>query len=259
MRPILMNPCPQSRAGQPFPPNLGRFEEAVSSLARAAWRWLASRIPRIFSFSRDDSEMPGGPAGTGPASGPESGVAADLDLRMVRDRDPQAMETFFDTHFPRVYSLVRRLTRQETEAEDLAQEVFYRVYQALDRLDPERDPVPWLMTISYNVCRDYWRSRSYRSSRRTYSLEDETGAAQTLAAPGRAPDEEREADERAKLVQRGLLRLSEQARAVVLMRDYQGMEHAQIAAAVGISEAAARKRYSRALKDLGEHIKEMQL
>ena len=57
-------------------------------------------------------------------------------------------------------------------------------------------------------------------------------------------------------VQEAILRLSEEQRAVVLMHDYQGLAHDEIAAVLGVSHAAARKRYSRALAELAGYLRE---
>ena len=78
----------------------------------------------------------------------------------MRARDPKALGAFFDQHMPRINSLAFRLLGDVHAAEDLTQEVFYRAFRALERLDPARDPVPWLVAITYNAWRDQCRSRA---------------------------------------------------------------------------------------------------
>ena len=116
-------------------------------------------------------------------------------LERVRRRDPQALETFFDVYFDRVYGLIRRLVGDATLAEDVTQEVFLKAHRALDRLDPERDPVPWLMTIAHNACRDLWRSGAYRLSRRSASIDENPGLDREIPAAG-TPEKEALARER---------------------------------------------------------------
>ena len=176
-------------------------------------------------------------------------------LERVRRRDPQALETFFDVYFDRVYGLIRRLVGDATLAEDVTQEVFLKAHRALDRLDPERDPVPWLMTIAHNACRDLWRSGAYRLSRRSASIDENPGLDREIPAAG-TPEKEALARERERLVQAAIMRLPESLRAPLLMHDYEGMAHEEIAVVLGIQYAAARKRYSRALAALGELLKE---
>ena len=64
------------------------------------------------------------------------------------------------------------------------------------------------------------------------------------------------AGERDRLVQQAILTLPEEIREVVLLRDYQGLSHEEIAEVVGASHAAVRKRYSRALARLAELLKD---
>jgi RNA polymerase sigma-70 factor (ECF subfamily) len=176
-------------------------------------------------------------------------------LERVRMRDPDALAAFFETYFDRVYGLVRRLVGNTTLAEDVTQEVFLKVHRALDRLDPGRDPLPWLMAIAHNACRDLWRSGAYRMARRSDTIEDDPTLERHMQG-GESPEREMIARERERLVQAAIMKLPESLRAPVLMHDYQGLGHEEIAVALGIEYAAARKRYSRALTALGKLLKE---
>ena len=175
-----------------------------------------------------------------------------LDLEGVRRREPEALAAFFEQHFDRVYGLVHRLLGDRHSAQDATQEVFLKLHRAAHTVDPHRDPGPWVTTIAYNVCRDLWRSGAYRLSRQAVSLDDPTHG--DGAFPSRAEDPEREllAAERKEMVQEAIGRLKEPLRAVVVLREYEGLGYDQIAAMTGTSPVAARKRYSRALAELGK-------
>jgi RNA polymerase sigma-70 factor (ECF subfamily) len=174
-------------------------------------------------------------------------------LEGVRRREPRALESFFEAYFDRVFGLVYRLLGNRAGAEDVTQEVFYKVHRALDRLDPARDPMPWLATIAHNACRDYWRSSAYRLGRRSDSLEAELQG--TLASAAN-PERDLLAAERERLVQQALMELPEMLRVPVVLHDYQGLSHEEIARVLGIRHDAARKRYSRALSALAEKLRE---
>ncbi len=178
------------------------------------------------------------------------------ELLRVRDREEAALGRFFDRYFSHVYGLVRRLLRDETLAEDATQEVFLKVHRAIDRLDPERDPAPWLTTIAYNVCRDRWRSSADKMDRQSSSIEDQPGLSNRLGDSRSTPEEDALAHERQRLVQEAISRLPEPQREVVVLHDYEGMTHDEIAQMVGASHAAIRKRYSRALNALADLLKE---
>jgi RNA polymerase sigma-70 factor (ECF subfamily) len=191
-----------------------------------------------------------------PGSGslpPDAGGAAELER--VRARDPEALAAFFERHFDRVYGLVYRLLGDRTLAEDMTQEVFLKVHRAAHQIDPTRDPVPWLVTIAHNACRDLWRSNAWKLRRRAASLDGDSPLAETLSRGTNDPERDALQNERERLVQEALLKLPEALRAAIVMHDYQGLGHDEIAAITGVNHAAARKRYSRALAALGIILK----
>lgn len=180
-----------------------------------------------------------------------SDQASGLDLEGVRRRDPRALGDFFEAYFDRVFSLLKRLLGDPVAAQDAAQEVFLKIHRGAHQLDVSRDPGPWVMTIATNVCRDLWRSGAYRMTSTAASLEATPGLAESLASSARDPEGDALASERTRLVQQALGQLREPLREVVVLREYDGLGYDQISAIVGLNEAAVRKRYSRALAELG--------
>jgi len=201
-----------------------------------------------------DRSVPDLAAPPGSRSVPAEGGAA-AELERVRARDPEALAAFFERHFDRVYGLVYRLLGDRTLAEDMTQEVFLKVHRAAHTIDPARDPVPWLVTIAHNACRDLWRSNAWKLTRRASSLDGDSPLAETLSRGTNDPERDALRNERARLVQEALLQLPEPLRVAIVMHDYQGLGHDQIAAITGLHHAAVRKRYSRALAALGKLLK----
>jgi RNA polymerase sigma-70 factor (ECF subfamily) len=180
---------------------------------------------------------------------------APLDIEGFRRRDPAALEAFFERYFDRVYAVVLRLLGDRTAAEDAAQEVFYKIHRAAHTLDPDRDPGPWVSAIATNVCRDYWRSAAHRMSRRSDSIEDTPGLAERLSAGPDDPERDAILAERERLVREAVAELREPYREVLVLREYDGRSYEEIAAIVGSNETAVRKRFSRALAELGRALK----
>jgi len=176
-------------------------------------------------------------------------------LEAVQRREPAALARFFDAYFGRVYALAARLLGDRTRAEDATSDVFLRVHRAADRLDPARDPWPWLTTITTNVCRDLWRS-GYERMQRTAASTEDPGVDALLGPSPDDPARTFEAKERARAVQAALDALPEDLRLSVVLFDYAGQSHEEIAAALGISHDAARKRHSRALAALGRALRD---
>lgn len=175
-------------------------------------------------------------------------------LERVRARDPEALGDFYERYVDLVFGLALRMLGERARAEDATSEVFLKVHRAAGRLDPGRDPVPWLATITTNVCRDLWRSGAWRMSRRAADVDDPATAA-TLSSGRNDPEQDLLGGERERLVQQALLELPEPLRTAIVLHDYQGLDHRQVAEVLHIAHAAARKRYSRALAALERKLR----
>lgn len=171
-------------------------------------------------------------------------------LAGVRRREPDALGRFFDTAFPYVYTLAVRLTGNRHAAEDATQEVFLKVYQAADRLDPDRHPRPWITTITYNTCREAAR----RSAARTTDSLDDGAGSEPVASNG-TPEQASLHREQQRLLERALGELDGESRAIVLLRTYGDLSHDRIAEIMNTSHSAVRKRFSRAIRRLGQLLR----
>jgi len=202
-----------------------------------------------------DPSVSGAPGAT--AVSPEARTPPErAELERVRTRDSEALAAFFERYVDRVYGFVYRLLGDRAQAEDMTQEVFLKVHRAAHQLDTTRDPGPWLMTIAHNACRDLWRSSAWKLSRRAASLDGDSPLAATLSRGTNDPERDALASERERLVQHALTRLPEPLRVAIVLHDYEGLGHEEIAAITGIRHAAARKRYSRALSALARLLED---
>ncbi len=198
--------------------------------------------------------------GAGSGGGPGRPVSRPLDdrpsreeLEGVRGRDPEALGRFFDRYIDRIHGLAYRLLGDRPAAEDVAQEVFLKVYRACDRLDPERDPMPWLTAITCNACREHWRGRHTKAAARAVPLED---IVEREPDPDAREDaaERVDARRRAARVQRAVAALPANLRDVVILHDWRGYSHQEIAGILGATYVAVRKRYSRGLAALARAL-----
>ncbi len=190
--------------------------------------------------------MPGGAAVRRPAA---------RKLEAVRRRDPEALGEFFELYFDRLYNVAYRLVGEHARAEDVLQEVFFKVHRAAHQLDPERDPGPWLATLTRNACREKWRRAERRADQQARSLDNGPELHETLAAGGTGPEDATLRSERDRTVANALMKLPGALREVVVLRDYHGMTHEEIAGMLGARAATVRKRYSRALTELRRHLR----
>ena len=196
-------------------------------------------------------------SGSAPDTHVDAGKGPGRDvLDGVRRGDPAAMAEFFEWCFDRVYSLAVRLLGDRSTAEDVTQDVFIKIQRAAGTIDPERDPMRWITAIVYNTCRDLWRSCSHKVSSEGTPIDEMNGRSDAPVAAAPGPEEAVLSAERERQVEAALMRLPEDLRVVVVLRDYHGMRHERIARIVDSSEEAVRKRYSRALSKLAEELKE---
>ena len=178
------------------------------------------------------------------------------ELEGVRRRDPQALERFFERVFDQIYGLAFRLLSDHAAAEDATQEAFLKIHRAAHRIDPERNPTPWVLTITTNVCRDLFRSSGHKMSKAAVSIDEEPDWGASLVRETSTPEGDLLRQENRELVQEAIRRLPEALREVIVLHDYQGLGHQEIAEIVGVSYAAVRKRYSRALSALEELLED---
>lgn len=166
-------------------------------------------------------------------------------LEGVRRLDEQALARFFDLAFPYVYSLAYRLTHHKERAEDITQESLMKMYRAAERLETGHSAKPWVTTVVYNTARDEAR----RSGARPALAEDATEIGERESAV-ETPEATIVRKEQEELLERALEDLDFETRAIVLLHDYCDHGHDEISELLGISHAAVRKRYSRALDQM---------
>ncbi|TMQ64595.1 MAG: sigma-70 family RNA polymerase sigma factor [Candidatus Eisenbacteria bacterium] len=203
-----------------------------------------------------------GPAGSssGPAivSGPPAGHWPAFnreELKRAHSGDGEALGRFFDHYFDRIFSVVHRFVGSVDAAQDITQDIFLKVRRHISRLDIEKDPAPWLYTVTVNACRDYRRSAWWRMSRQSVPLDHDPDTPE-LSSNATNPEQALVVAEEERRLQAAIRRLPPDLRLSVLLHDFEGLSHEHIARITGTSHAAARKRHSRALRALADLLGE---
>ncbi|MEW6752579.1 MAG: sigma-70 family RNA polymerase sigma factor [Candidatus Latescibacterota bacterium] len=158
-------------------------------------------------------------------------------------------------HQDRVFTFARYYLGQREDAEDVTQEVLVRLWEHGAQI-PEEELPAWLATVRRNACLDLLRRR--RSERAVVSSSGGCEPLERAVAPGPQPDGlVQDAELRAQL-EGGLQLLPEAQRAVVVLREVQGMTYEQISQALGLPLNTVKvylHRGRRALRGyLGEHV-----
>lgn len=164
----------------------------------------------------------------------------------ARSGDAQAFGRLVDAYQTPVYNLCYRMLGDHYEAEDAAQEVFLRAYNAMDRYDPGRPFSTWILSIAAHHCIDRIRKRRMK----TISIDEHPYRQLTDHSP--QPETALNNRERQEEVRTLLDSLSADDRAAVVMRYWYDFSYEEIAAALSLSVSAVKSRLHRARRTLAE-------
>lgn len=181
---------------------------------------------------------------------------SDPDVRLmlrVREDDAEAFGELVDRHQNRLVSVLSYQVGRRELAEELAQEVFLRVYKARHRYEPGAKFTTWLFTIANNLALNALRGLSRKKEvRLAASSSDETGVAAPHPAAASAGLPTRLADqgELREAVQAAIASLSERQRTAVLLAKFEHMEYAEIGEVLGMSDKGVKSLLARAREKL---------
>lgn len=167
--------------------------------------------------------------------------------------------TLFTAHRERVRRALVRLVG-ETEADDMVQEVFVRVTRALPEFRGEANVATWILRIARGVGLDHLRSRRHGEAKRTVSLTPAEPEADSDADSVPEPHEEAEAPRRlvrtemSTCVREYVARLAPEHRAVIELKDLEGLTSQEIATRLGVSVDNAKIRLHRARQALRREL-----
>jgi len=163
-------------------------------------------------------------------------------------QDEYAWQLLVERHSRRVLNIAFQFTGRREEAEDLAQEIFLRIYRSLRRFDLSTSFLPWLVRVSRNLCIDEHRSRA----RERASLVGEEPDPERTADPRPGPLRRLEENELEARVRRGLEKLPEDLRTALILRDLQGLSYSEIAEALELPEGTVKSRIHRGRLELAQ-------
>lgn len=166
-----------------------------------------------------------------------------------------ALNDLMERHAPRLYNYLLRSLQDESDAADLAQETFVRVYQNRARFDPAQRFSTWLYAIASNLVRSRfrWRSRHPQVSLDA-AAEGSVPLTEHLPDPLAIPGETLEAGERAEAVRKAIGQLPEDLRLPLVLAEYEEKSQAEIAAILDCSVKAVETRIYRARKQLRQSL-----
>jgi len=203
----------------------------------------------------------------GTAPDPNMGVREGLDptsdaaimLRVAAGDEASFTYLAQKYHRPMIHFLFRMVNNQAI-AEELAQEVFLRVYRARESYRAEARFTTWLYRIATNLAVNHARDTKNERTAQTVYLDHpdpETGTTPDLADDEPSAEERLLREERMAAIRLHVMALPERQRMAVLMHKYQGMDYRQIGEVLKLSESATKSLLFRAYQTLREKLKDV--
>lgn len=168
--------------------------------------------------------------------------------------DESAWEDLVRLHTKRVYSIAYRFTGNDTQAQDLTQDVFLRVFRSLKSFRAgEGSFQVWLARLTRNLLIDHYR-RS-KLERASDSIEDSVIVLESKMAVESRTDSRVVGREASELLQGALQKLSPELRETVILRDLEDLEYREIAQALNVPEGTVKSRLNRGRAELARLLR----
>ena len=183
---------------------------------------------------------------------------ADVMLR-VKAGDDSAFEYLVQKYRRPMVSFMYRMARNPAAAEDLAQEIFLRVYRSRESYEPSAKFSTWLYRIATNLAVNYARDTRHDRPENTVSIDEpdeETGLTLDVPDGSLTAEEAILRRERMVAIRQRVEALPERQRMAVIMHKYQQMDYRQIAEVMKLSESATKSLLFRAYETLRVQLKE---
>jgi RNA polymerase sigma-70 factor (ECF subfamily) len=177
----------------------------------------------------------------------------------VAEGDESSFNYLVGKYHRSMISFLFRMVHNQAVAEELAQEVFLRVYRSRESYRAEAKFTTWLYRIATNLAVNHARdTRHERSAQNIYldAPDEETGSTPDVADDEPTVEQRMVRDERMAQIRAHVFALPERQRMAVLMHKYQGMDYRQIGDVLKLSESATKSLLFRAYQTLREKLKD---
>ena len=181
-------------------------------------------------------------------------------IEQARRGDSLAWEKLVVRHTKRIYNLCFRFVGRVDQAEDLAQDIFIKVFRNLNNYNAESGQfVTWMMSVGRNLLIDHYRQR--KDDRMTVSVtaqeDDELSILDTLPAHQPSAHAEMEREERAVMLRRALDRLPPQLKEAVILRDLEELSYEEIEEILKVPEGTVKSRINRGRVELAKSFQKL--
>jgi RNA polymerase sigma-70 factor (ECF subfamily) len=166
--------------------------------------------------------------------------------------DQAAWERIVRLHWRKVFNVAYKFVGKHDEAEDLAQDIFLKIFKSLDTFDRRANFQTWLISVSRNLCIDHYRS--VRKERETIDRDVDANQLSPAAADA-SPIAALEQRDRVSLLREALAALPDTLRTAVVMRDIQELSYQDIAERLKLPEGTVKSRINRGRTELARQVR----
>jgi RNA polymerase sigma-70 factor, ECF subfamily len=252
------------KKNKPAAPPVSPSNQGTSGPERSSEDTQLSDAKRVNSTVSSVALNYGLPAmGVGSAAAvadPVAGELTDAEVMLrVKAGDDSAFDYLVQKYRRPIINFMYRMAHNPGAAEDLAQEVFLRVYRSRASYEASAKFTTWLYRIATNLGMNYVRDTRHERPENTMNLDvpdEETGQTPDLADKQPNIEEEILRRERLKAIREKVEALPERQKMAVLMHKYQQMDYRQIAEVLKLSESATKSLLFRAYETLRQQLKE---
>lgn len=180
-----------------------------------------------------------------------------LCMRRLKDGEDLALTEIMERWQQRIANFIMRFVGNETDAVDLAQETFVRVYESRHRYEPRAAFSTWLFQIATNLSRNHarWRSRHPSVPLEVESDDDMDKTRPEVVSQDSGPCDTMVKKEQAGAVREAIQSLSLEYRTIILLFEYEELSYREIASILKCSEKAVESRFYRARQALKEKLR----
>jgi len=188
----------------------------------------------------------------------------DIDFELVRslkERNQQAFNEIVQKYKDRIYRVVLSIVQNASEADDITQEVFLKVYYRIDTFQGKSSFFSWLYSIAINECRHCFRAKNRNTIALNTPLNDEDGAniGDLLKSGEESHDSKLIKEENISLAYDIINTLNPKYKTAYILRNVDGLSYKEIAEVLGISMDKVKVWLFRAREQIDERIKDLQI
>ena len=171
-------------------------------------------------------------------------------IASIRAGEINQFETLAIRYQPKIFGMVRRYARRESEAQDIAQEIFVKAFQKLDTYRADAPFEHWLTRLAVRVCYDFLRAHQRNREHNLSDLGDDDRESNAMERVATEPGEEDRAAATRHLIEAVLSQLSPPARLVITLLEIEERSIKEIAKLTGWSQTLVKVRAFRARAEM---------